>query len=306
MRFHSTRSRALGLALVALGAAMLGSGCDKNGDANPAGSLETPTLDLAPLVTGRVLKVGAEEGQRVDAGDTLLVVDTDLLRLKRGEAEAALRGQQAQRAAAEADLDQASRQLTLAESTLERVRALAGEGSASQQQVDDLATQRDLARSRVEAAGARVSALEAEGERLQASLSVLGRQIDDGVVLAPTSGTLLVRSAEPGEVATAGRTALRMADLSTLELRIYLEAGDLDRVALGETLPVRVDALETDGDGGQAIQGRVTWISDEAEFTPKNAQTRDARAQLVYAVKLTVPNPDGRLHLGMTAEVELP
>ena len=84
MRFHSTRSRALGLALVALGAAMLGSGCDKNGDANPAGSLETPTLDLAPLVTGRVLRVGAQEGQHVDAGDTLLVVDTDLLRLKRG------------------------------------------------------------------------------------------------------------------------------------------------------------------------------------------------------------------------------
>ncbi|MCB1164393.1 efflux RND transporter periplasmic adaptor subunit [bacterium] len=301
MRFHSHAPRALGLVLLALGAAALSTGCDSNGDANPAGSLETPTLDLAPLVTGRVLRVGAEEGQHVDAGDTLLVVDTDLLRLKRGEAEAALRGQQAQRAAAEADLDQANRQLSLAESTLERVRALAAEGSATQQQVDDLSTQRDLARSRVEAAGAHVSALEAEGERIQASLDVLHRQMDDGVVLAPIDGTLLVRAAEPGEVASAGRTALRLADLSSLELRIYLETADLDRVALGETLPVRVDALD-----GAPLEGRVTWISDEAEFTPKNAQTRDARAQLVYAVKLVVPNPDGRLHLGMTAEVELP
>ena len=115
------------------------------------------------------------------------------------------------------------------------------------------------------------------------------------------AGTVLTRTVEPGEVVPAGRTALRLADLSNLELRIYLEAGDLSRVKPGQELPVRVDALP-----GSPLTGTVAWIADEAEFTPKNAQTRHARAQLVYAVKLRVANPDGRLHVGMPAEVDLP
>jgi HlyD family secretion protein len=130
---------------------------------------------------------------------------------------------------------------------------------------------------------------------------VLDRQLRDGVVVAPSAGTVLTRSLEPGEVATPARLALRLADLSELKLRVYLEAGDLERARLGDTLPVLVDAL-----AGVRLTGRVSWISAEAEFTPKNAQTRNARAQLVYAVELRVANPDGRLHVGMPAEVVLP
>jgi HlyD family secretion protein len=277
------------------------AGCGRGAAPNPAGSLETPTVDLAPLVTGRVLRVGAAEGERVAAGDTLLVVDTALIGLRRDETLATGRGLTAQRRVAEAELSQARRQLELLEITLGRVEVLQNEGSASRQRVDDLSAERDLARARAEAARARLAAVDADRERVAASLAVLDRQLADGVVLAPIDGTLLLRAAEPGEVATAGRTALRLADLSSLELRVYLEAGDLDRVRLDQELPVRVDAL-----GAEPFTGRVTWISDEAEFTPKNAQTRDARAQLVYAVKLRLPNPDGRLHLGMPAEVVLP
>ncbi|MBU1983293.1 HlyD family efflux transporter periplasmic adaptor subunit, partial [bacterium] len=93
---------------------------------------------------------------------------------------------------------------------------------------------------------------------------------------------------------------LRMADLSTLELRVYLNERDLDRVSIGGEVPVLVDAMAAD-----TLRGIVTWVSSEAEFTPKNAQTRDARAQLVYAVKLRVSNPDGKLHIGMPAEIIL-
>ena len=146
-----------------------------------------------------------------------------------------------------------------------------------------------------------LAAIDAELSQLDAALAVYDRQLCDSVVLAPLAGTVLTRALEPGEVAAAGRTALRLADLSHLELRVYLEAGDLERVRLGQSLPIRVDALP-----GAPMAGTVSWISDEAEFTPKNAQTRNARAQLVYAVKLRVANADGRLHVGMPAEVDLP
>ena len=304
MKPHSPSVFIRSLRLLGIAALAALAGCGGDGAANPSGTLETPTVDLAPLVTGRVLRIGATEGQRVAAGDTLLVVDTELIRLRREEAVAARGGVKAQRRAVAAELEQTKRQLALLEKTRERVTALAGEGSATRQRVDELDAERDLAAARMEAASARLAAADAELERVAAGLALLDRQAADGVVLAPIDGTVRLRSAEPGEVATAGRAALRIADLSTLELRVYLEAADIGRLRLGQDLPVLVDARQRGG--ADTLSGRVVWISDEAEFTPKNAQTRNARAQLVYAVKLRVDNAEGGLHLGMPAEVRLP
>ncbi|MDD5088813.1 MAG: efflux RND transporter periplasmic adaptor subunit, partial [bacterium] len=136
--------------------------------------------------------------------------------------------------------------------------------------------------------------------KLDAALAVFDRQLRDGVILAPVSGTVILRNIEPGEVAAPGAALLRLADLSALELRVYLGEGELDLVQIGQTIPVIVDALP-----GDTLSGVVTWVSSEAEFTPKNAQTRDARAQLVYAIKVRVANGDGKLHIGMPAEITL-
>lgn len=280
-------------------AAALG-GCGGDG-ANPSGTFEATTVDVAPVIAGRVLAVGADEGETVAAGDTLLVLDVETLVLQRRETAAKRRSLAAEKAVAEQDLRQARRRLELAATTLERTRNLESAGSATRQKVDDLSAERDVAASRAEAAGSRLAVIDAELEVLDAGVAVFDRRIADGIVLAPLPAVVLVRAIEPGEVAAAGRAALRLADLSALELRIHLGERDLDRVRPGDVLTVHVDALP-----GEPLSGTVTWISDEAEFTPKNAQTRDAREQLVYAVKLAVANPDGRLHIGMPAEVELP
>ncbi len=171
-------------------------------------------------------------------------------------------------------------------------------GNATAQQVDEASAQVDILARKLAAARQAIVALDAEAARLQASLAVFDRQLADGVVVSPLAGTVLLRTAEPGEMAAPGRLVLRLADLRRLELRFYLDATDLGRVALGQELPVQVDAFP-----GRSFAGTVTWISSEAEFTPKNAQTHDARAQLVYAVKLEVPNPDGVLAIGMAADV---
>ncbi|MBN1826118.1 MAG: efflux RND transporter periplasmic adaptor subunit [Candidatus Eisenbacteria bacterium] len=295
------RSGAFPRGAAALIVLVVAAGCMGDEKPRPAGTFEAATVDVAPVQSGRTLLVAAEEGERIAAGDTLILLDTDLIGLRRTEAEAGRAGLRAQRAAGAAEIDQAERSLAHLETTRERAGKLRDAGTATDQRVDDLTAERDMARSRLAAARARVEAIDAEGKRLDAALAVFDRQIRDGVIVSPVSGTVLARALEPGEVAVAGRTALRVADLSEMELRIYLEAIDLDRVRVGDELPVLADALP-----GERLVGRVSWISDEAEFTPKNAQTRNARAQLVYAVKLRVPNPEGRLHVGMAAEVRIP
>lgn len=285
--------------VLALTAAL--GGCRGGAPASPAGTFEATIVEVAPVLGGRALAVGAQEGERVAAGDTLLVLDTSLIALQRAQAAAGGATLRARRAVADADLAQARRQLALLETTLARTTALRDQGTATDQQVDELTSQRDVARAAIDAARGRQATLDAELAHLDASLAVIDRQLQDSVVLSPIDGTVLTRSLEPGEVAAPGRAALRLADLSTLELRVFLEAGELERARVGATLAVRVDALP-----GEPLSGVVAWVADEAEFTPKNAQTRNARAQLVYAVKLAVPNPGGRLHIGMPAEVDLP
>lgn len=281
--------------------AMMTVGCQRGTPPAPSGTFETTVVDIAPLMGGRVLQVTCREGEQVVAGDTLIVIDAELIALQRAQTAANQATLLAQRQVAEADLVKARRQLALLETTLARTSLLRDQGTATVQQVDELVAQRDIARAGIDAARGRLAALAAELVHLESGLAVLDRQLRDRVVLAPLTGTVLTRALEPGEVAAPGRTALRLADLTELELRVYLGIGELERVKPGQKLPVRVDALP-----GATLEGTVAWIADEAEFTPKNAQTRHARAQLVYAVKLRVTNADGRLHVGMPAEVDLP
>ncbi len=277
---------------------LLISGCHGRDHVYPSGTFEAVKVDISAKTPGQLLRVGSHEGDVVDVGDTLLVVDSELTRLQRAEAEAALGGVAARRAAALAEAAQVRRTLDLAKLTLLRLDTMGAGGSATAQQVDEARAQRDILTDKVSAAEHNVAALDAEAVRLRASLAVYDRKLHDSVVLSPLSGTVLLRTAEPGEMTAPGAAALRLADLRRLELRFYLDESEMSLVALGRDLPVRVDAFP-----GRAFTGTVTWISSEAEFTPKNAQTHDARAQLVYAVKLVVPNPDGGLAIGMPGEV---
>lgn len=277
------------------------SNCGRGASPHAAGSFEARMVDVAALISGRILSIAAEEGELVTEGDTLVVLDTELIALRRAESVSSRKSLQAQRRAAESEKAQAERQAELVGITLSRVDRLRQEGSATGQRVDELKAERDIARSRIQAAAARLAALDADLIRQDAALAVLDRQLEEGIILAPISGTVLLRAADPGEVASPGRGLLRLADLSRLELRIFLEEEDLDRVSQGMELKVLVDAMPE-----EPVKGRVSWISDEAEFTPKNAQTRKMRAQLVYAVRLVVDNPRNRLHPGMPAEVVLP
>lgn len=286
---------------LAVACAVSVAGCGAGGGPNPSGTLEATEVDLSPLVGGRATSVRVELGDSFSKGDTLIVIDTEVMELERAQTATRARSVAAQADEARQGLAQAESRLELAETTLQRTGRLVSQGSATQQQLDEATAQRDVAASQVKAARARLNVLAAQEAEVAAALAVLDRRIRDAIVLAPLDGTVLVRALEPGEVAVAGKLALRTADLTALELRVFLGERDVDRLRIGQKLAVLVDALE-----GRELTGTVTWISSEAEFTPKNAQTRNARAQLVYAAKLRVENPEGILHIGMPAEVRLP
>ncbi|MBD3235917.1 MAG: HlyD family efflux transporter periplasmic adaptor subunit, partial [Candidatus Eisenbacteria bacterium] len=181
---------------------------------------------------------------------------------------------------------------------LERVRQLAERGSATQQQLDDLVTQEHAARQRLTALEAGREAARAQIAQAQAALRLLEHSIDDGVLRAPHAGTILTTFVSEGELITAARAVLEMADLQHFWIKVYVPAEALGEIALDETARVYP------GDQGEApLTGRIAWIASEAEFTPKNVQTRDARADLVFAVKVELDNPDGRLKPGLPADV---
>lgn len=291
-------SRGLALAVVA---ALAVSGCGGSAaDRRPSGTLEADEVRLAPALAGRVLELRVAEGDSVAAGDTLLVLDASLLRLQRAQSAAGLATLEARRRRVDAQREESRAALGLAASTKERMETLHAAGSATDQQRDEARAAHQQAVARLAALGHEHQALEAEQASLQAGLAVLDRQLRDAVLLAPRGGLILERYTLPGEWTTPGQPALLLADLSSLDLRVYLGEGEVGAVRLGQALPIRVDAWPD-----QPFTGTVVWVSSEAEFTPKNALTRDARAQLVYAVRLAVANADGRLLIGMPAEVEL-
>ncbi len=277
------------------------AGCSENGESNwPSGTLEATEVNLSTALAGKVLEVRHDQGDRVQKGDTLLILDTELISLQREQTATGLQSVNANRSVAKDRLQQAEESLKLAETTLARIENLANAGSVTKQQLDEARTQRDIASSNVSAAKNSIRAIDAEAQRLNATLAVFDRQLADGMLVSPLSGTILLRACEPGEMIAPASVAFRIANLESLELRVYLNEKDVDQVRIGQQVEVKVDAME-----GQSLKGKVSWISPEAEFTPKNVQTRDARAQLVYAVKLELPNPDGRLHIGMPAEANL-
>ncbi len=295
------RGRLRAAIAVITSAILLLAGCGRwEEGAAVSGTLEATEIRLAPALAGRVLEARAERGRRVAAGDTLLVLDTELLLLQREETAARDEVLRAQLSAARLQQERAAAERALAERTHARLRVLADQGSASEQQLDEARSRRDQAAAIEESGRHAVDALAAELRALRTRLAVQDRRIADGVLLSPLSGTVLERYAHPGEWIAPGSPAFLLADLERLMMRIYLDETDVDLVGLGGRIPLRLDALP-----GEDLAGVVRWISPQAEFTPKNAQTRRARTQLVFAVELEVANPGGRLHLGMPGEALL-
>lgn len=289
------------LPLILLLSSVILAGCAGAGrEPHPSGTLEATEVDLASTIAGRIEEIRFNLGGTIAKGDTLIRIDVEILRLQRAQTETGLQSLAAQRVLNSDATAQAERTLEWLNQHLKRTEDLTAEGLAQVQQLEELTAKRDGAALQLRSIRHQQGALDAEEAKLRAGIALIDRQIGEGVIVAPIDGTAILRAAEPGELATPGKILGRIADLSRLELRFFVGSESLSRINLGESVKIQMDAFPN-----ESFSGIVSWISSEAEFTPKNAQTRDARLQLVYAVKLTVANPGGRLKIGMPAEAIL-
>ncbi|HEX4932823.1 MAG TPA: HlyD family efflux transporter periplasmic adaptor subunit, partial [Gemmatimonadaceae bacterium] len=193
-------------------------------------------------------------------------------------------------------------QRVIAERELERTQRLLEAKAATAQQGDRAERDARVLREQLHGASATRATIGREVASIEAQVATIDERIRRSRIVAPGGGTVLARFVEAGEYVQVGTPLFKMAALDTLILRAYVSGGQLAQLALGQAVQVRVDA---GGDSLRFLPGRVTWISASAEFTPTPIQTREERTTQVYAVKVAVPNADGRLRLGMPGEVVL-
>lgn len=288
------------------------------GKADAYGNFEADERIIGAEAAGRILALSAGEGQTIKAGEVLGAIDSTQLVLKREQLQAAIRAVVAktpaigaQLAVFEKQLNAAKQQLATLEREKRRVENLLKNDAATPKQLDDLNAQIEQVQKQMdvilEQRGASDAALSTQKGGLLAEVLPLQKQIaqlDDQIqrcrVVSPIDGAVLVRYAEPGEITNFGRPLFKVAPLDRLTLRAYVSGEQLAQLKVGQTVNVLTDAP---GGAQQTHPGKVIWVSEKAEFTPKIIQTKEERVNLVYAFKVEVPN-DGSLKIGMPAEVD--
>lgn len=289
-----------------------------------SGTIEATEITVSARTQGEILSVSVDESDRVEAGTILAQVDPEDLELQLEGARQGVAAAEAQLDLilagariedlqhAEAQLAQAQQAFDLAQKNYERVISLYESGSATSSDRDQVETSFEQAQSGVVAAQAQLDRLRnmarpeeirrarAQLEQANASMRRIQLLLDETTVTAPISGTVTTVAHEAGEYASPGSALFTIADLTNVHLTIYVPETALGKFSLGETARIAVD-----GRPESQYIGRVTNVADEAEFTPKNVQTQDARAQLVYAVEISIENDEGVFKIGMPADARI-
>ena len=285
------------IALVALLA------CDRDDEPDAYGNFEATETVVSAETGGALLWFTPVEGQQVAPGTLLGVIDTTRLALDRDQLGA-------QRTAVRARVPEAERQIgvlavqrEIAARAYARTRRLFAEQAATAQQLDQAERDYRVLGEQMAAARAQRTSVTQDVAASDARVAQIAERIAKSRISAPFSGTVLATYARAGEFVQPGQPLFRLANLDTLTLRAYVTEPQLAQLRLGQRVQVSVDR----GEGSRlAMPGTVSWISAKAEFTPTPVQTRDERADLVYAIKIRVPNRSGALKIGMPADVALP
>lgn len=276
--------------------------CGNDGEPDAYGNFEAVDVVVSAESGGQVREFLPAEGMRLEAGAEVVRIDTTQLALERDQIAAQQGAAGARSRVVTQQLRAIEAQREVALRALERTRRLHDQRAATAQQLDQAEREFRVLDAQLEAARSERAGVRLELESATARAAQVADRLQRSTVRNPVNGTVLALYARVGEVVRQGQPLYRIADLDTLELRAYVSGAQLSGVRLGQRATVHVD-----GPDGSLLEfpGVVTWIAGEAEFTPTPVQTRDDRAELVYAVRLRVGNPDGVLKIGMPADVTL-
>ena len=279
--------------------------CQDSEKFDATGIFEATTVTVSSETSGKLVSFDIEEGDSLRMGQQVGQVDTTLLVLQQKQ----LHSQQ--RSAEKSSPDIAAQAAALRsriahqQNECDRIARLLADGAATRKQSDDANAQLKILHGQLDALlstlGNSRGSIHENAAALRYQKEQVEEQIRKSVITSPAAGTILIKYAEPGEYATPGHPLFKMADLNNIYLRSYFTASQLAHIKIGQEVTVIADF---GGDEQYEYPGRITWIAQESEFTPKSIQTRDSRANLVYAVKIAVKN-DGRLKLGQYGEVRL-
>lgn len=279
------------------------SGNDNDFDAT--GAFESTEIIVSSEANGKIMELNLQEGDRLEAGTMLGYVDSMQLYLRKKQLEAGLRSVDIRKPDIRKQIASLEQQIAVASSEQQRMENLVKAKAGNQKQVDDIANNIKVLRKQLEAQYSTLhkttGGADAEAESIVYQIMQLDDQLLKSRIVNPQSGTVLVKYAEPGEVTTAGKPLYKIADTDLLYLRVYPTADQLTQLKLGQSVRVFADFGK---DGRREYPGTITWISEKSEFTPKGIQTKDERANLVYAVKIAVKN-DGYLKIGQYGEAKL-
>jgi HlyD family secretion protein len=292
--------------------------CNRNGNKfDASGTFETDEVIVSAQASGQLLSFNVDEGQTLPKDSTVGVIDPTDLALQKEQTQASIRALNEKTTDVTPQIKMLQDQLEVQQTQFDnllheqtRIENLLKEDAATKKQLDDInfqiesvkkqmnVTQQQMNVQKTNVATQNRSIL-SEGKPLEKKVAQLNEQLQKTNITNPVSGTVITKYAEAGEVTSSGKPLYKIADLSTMNLRAYVTGNQLPQIKLGQQVTVLIDS---GANNYRKLPGTITWISDKAEFTPKTIQTKDERANLVYAIKVKVKN-DGYVKIGMYGEV---
>ena len=286
--------------------AVLSLSCNRNRSKHDAsGVFEATEIIISAEASGKLEVFNLKEGDFLTEGQQAGYIDSTQLYLKKMQLQAAQKAVAARRPDVAQQIAATREQIAKAELEKARVENLFKDGVATQKQVDDANSQLRVLETTLAAQmnslSTSVNSLDEESESFRIQIEQVNDQLAKCRVVNPIDGVVLSKYAQAKEIVTTGKALYKIADTRNMFLRAYVVSGQLEKVATGHDVTVFV-AL-SDGNS-KTYPGKITWISDKAEFTPKTIQTQDERQNLVYAVKISVPNTDGLIKIGTYGDVD--
>lgn len=304
-----------------------------NSEFDATGTFEAEEVIISAEASGKLTQFNVEEGSQLKAGQQIGAIDCSNMDLQKQQAQASLSAinqktnsaspqiliYEQQIAAQQSNINVLKEQLNVQQREQRRIENLVKADAVPSKQLDDINGAIDILKQQVAAAQSQIKVLQNQIEAQKQAIAIQNRgilsesdpqrlrvaqiedQLENCTITNPLTGTVLTKYAEANEITAPGKALYKIAPLDTLTLRAYITGNQLPTIKINQSVQVLVD----NGDGGyKTIPGTIKWISDKAEFTPKTIQTKEERQNLVYAIKIKVPN-DGYLKIGMYGEVKL-
>lgn len=275
--------------------------CNKNNEkADAYGNFEATEITVSSESNGKIEFLNVEEGAQLKKGSLVGLIDTLQLHYNREQLKASIETVQSKSTSVLSQINVLNEQLKTAKIEQTRIQNMYAENAATKRQIDEIDGKVKVIEKQISSVQSQNAPILNEIKSIKVQIEKLDDQIKKSKITNPVDGTVLTKYAEPSEITAFGKPLYKIANLNEMELRVYVTETQLAQIKIGQKVTVAIDA---DNDT-KKYEGNITWISAQAEFTPKVIQTKEERANLVYAVKVAVKN-DGSLKIGMPAEVWL-